>query len=77
MPQKPSLRISQEPQEQVLPLILYGFSEILASIVFLGQTPTLMPWLHQRNIPSALDKRAMYNDEVQLKETRSLDFSHL
>ena len=77
MPQNPSLLISQETQEQVLPLLLYGFSKILASIVFLGQTPTLIPYLHQHKIPSIVDNRAMYNDEVKLKETRSLNFSHL
>ena len=63
--------------EQVLPFLLYGFSEILASIVFFGKTQTLIPCLHQHKIPSALDKREMYNDEVQLKETRSLNLSHL
>jgi len=38
MPRNHSLLLSQEPQEQVLPLLLYGFSQTLASLAFLGKT---------------------------------------
>jgi len=77
MPQNFSL-LSQEPQEQVLPSLLKGFSQTLDLLVFLEKTLTLTPFLHQHKNPSTLDKSANYNEEeLHMEETNLLKFTSL
>lgn len=55
-------------QEQVLPLLIQGFFQTRALLVFLGKTLTLTPCLNQHKNSSALDKSAKYNEEENTYE---------
>lgn len=60
---KPLFSSLQELQNKFLPLVLYGSSQTLASLVLFGEKSNLILVLNLLQNPSAQDKERKYNEK--------------